>query len=257
MNAVEQWNAFVTIVVKEVRRFMRIWTQTLLPPCITMVLYFVVFGELIGRRIGQMEGFDYAQFVAPGLIMMSVITNAYSNVVSSFFGNKFSNCIEELLVSPTPNYIILAGYVMGGVARGLAVGLIVSLVSMFFIEIHVHNLPLVILTVLLTAVMFALAGLVNGVFAKTFDDVNIIPTFVLTPLTYLGGIFYSISLLPDVWQLLSKLNPVLYMVNAFRYGFLGITDIHVGYALTMIVVFILVLASYAMRLLARGKNLRA
>lgn len=257
MNAVEQWHAFLTIVTKEVRRFMRIWTQTLLPPVITMVLYFVIFGELIGRRIGTMGGFDYVQFVAPGLIMMSVITNSYSNVVSSFFGNKFSKCIEELLVSPTPTYVILAGYVIGGVARGLIVGFVVSLVSLFFVELHIHNLFLVILTVFLTSVMFALAGLVNGVFAKNFDDVNIVPTFILTPLTYLGGIFYSISMLPDFWQGVSHLNPVLYMVNAFRYGFLGVSDVPVGYALGMILFFITVFSSYAMHLLNKGKNLRA
>jgi len=257
MSPSEQWNAFATIVTKEVRRFMRIWIQTLLPPAITMVLYFVIFGELIGRRIGRMEGFDYAQFVAPGLIMMSVITNSYSNVVSSFFGNKFSRCIEELLVSPTPKYVILAGYVVGGMARGLAVGIIVTLVSLFFTEIQIHNLPLLILTVLMTSLMFALAGLVNGVFAKNFDDVNFIPTFILTPLTYLGGIFYSISMLPEFWQGVSKINPVLYMVNAFRHGFLGISDVSVGFALLMIFGFTAVLGSIAMYLLAKGKNLRA
>lgn len=257
MSPSEQWNAFATIVIKEIRRFMRIWIQTLLPPAITMVLYFVIFGELIGRRIGQMEGFDYAQFVAPGLIMMSVITNSYSNVVSSFFGNKFSRCIEELLVSPTPNYVILAGYVVGGMARGLAVGVIVTLVSLFFTEIQIHNLPLLILTVLLTSLMFALAGLVNGVFAKNFDDVNFIPTFILTPLTYLGGIFYSISMLPEFWQAVSQVNPILYMVNAFRYGFLGISDVSVGISLLMIIGFTTALGSIAMYLLAKGKNLRA
>ena len=257
MSPSEQWNAFATIVIKEIRRFMRIWIQTLLPPAITMVLYFVIFGELIGRRIGQMDGFDYAQFVAPGLIMMSVITNSYSNVVSSFFGNKFSRCIEELLVSPTPNYVILAGYVVGGMARGLAVGVIVTLVSLFFTEIQIHNLPLLILTVLLTSLMFALAGLVNGVFAKNFDDVNFIPTFILTPLTYLGGIFYSISMLPEFWQGVSKVNPILYMVNAFRYGFLGISDVSVGLSLLMIIGFTTALGSIAMFLLAKGKNLRA
>jgi len=257
MNATEQWNAFLTILTREVRRFMRIWTQTLLPPAITMVLYFVIFGELIGRRIGQMEGFDYVQFVAPGLIMMSVITNSYSNVVSSFFGSKFSNCIEELLVSPTPNYIILAGFVLGGVARGLAVGLVVTLVSLFFTKIEVHNFLFVILTVILTSVMFAMAGLVNGVYAKSFDDVNLIPTFVLTPLTYLGGIFYSISMLPDFWQFASKMNPILYMVNTFRYGFLGISDVSVAFAISMIVGFVIILGCFAMHLLAKGKNLRA
>lgn len=257
MSAYEQWIAFLTIVIKEVRRFTRIWTQTLLPPAITMVLYFVIFGSLIGKRIGTMDGFDYASFVAPGLIMMSVLTNAYANVVSSFFGNKYSRCIEELLVSPTPNYIILFGYVTGGVVRGLLVGIVVSIVSLFFTEIHVHNLAIVILTVFLTAVLFALAGLVNGVFAKNFDDVNIVPTFVLTPLTYLGGIFYSISMLPEFWQGVSKFNPILYMVNAFRYGFLGVSDIHVGWALTMICVFIFVLGWYALYLLEKGKGLRS
>ena len=257
MTWTEQWHAFVTIVVKEIRRFTRIWTQTLLPPAITMVLYFVIFGSLIGSRIGQMEGFDYAQFVAPGLIMMSVITNSYSNVVSSFFGNKFSKCIEELLVSPTPNYVILAGYVIGGVVRGLMVGGIVTLVSLSFTQIEIHNLTLVILTVFLTAVLFAIAGLINGVFARNFDDVSIVPTFILTPLTYLGGVFYSISMLPETWQWVSKANPVLYMVNAFRYGFLGISDISVAYALSMILVFIVALGAFAMHLLATGRRLRA
>ena len=257
MNAAEQWIALVTIVTKEVRRFMRIWTQTLLPPAITMVLYFVIFGSLIGGRIGKMEGFEYASFVAPGLIMMSVLTNAYSNVVSSFFGNKFSKCIEELLVSPTPTYIILAGYVAGGVTRGLLVGGVVTLVSLFFTEIHIHNIAIVIVTVLLTATLFALAGLINGVYARNFDDVNLIPSFVLTPLTYLGGIFYSISLLPEFWQGVSKFNPILYMVNAFRYGFLGISDINVAWALSVIFVFIIILTGIALRLLERGKGLRS
>lgn len=257
MKPRDQWIAFLTIVVKEIRRYTRIWKQTLIPPVVTMVLYFVIFGSLIGRRIGEMEGFDYVTFVAPGLIMMSVLTNSYSNVVSSFFGTKFSRCLEEVLVSPTPNYIILLGYVIGGVTRGLIVGFLVSLVSLFFTEMHIHNLAIVILTVTLTAVLFALAGLVNGVFAKNFDDVNIIPTFVLTPLTYLGGIFYSISLLPEFWQIVSKFNPILYMVNAFRYGFLGISDIHVGFALTMICVFIATLAVYALYLLENAKGLRS
>ena len=217
----------------------------------------MIFGQLIGARIGEMSGFSYMEFVVPGLIMMSVISNSYGNVVSSFFGNKFSRCIEELLVSPTPNYVILAGYVIGGVTRGLLVGSVVTIVSLFFTEIQIHNFPLVILTVLMTSIMFALAGLVNGVFAKNFDDVNIVPTFILTPLTYLGGIFYSISMLPEFWQNLSHINPILYMVNAFRYGFLGISDISVGFALGMISFFILALGTYAMHLLAKGKNLRA
>lgn len=257
MKPYDQWIAFQTIVIKEVRRFTRIWTQTLLPPVITMVLYFVIFGSLIGRRIGQMEGIDYVSFVAPGLIMMSVLTNSYGNVVSSFFGTKFSRCLEELLVSPTPNYVILLGYVIGGVSRGLIVGAFVTLTSLFFTDIQIHNLFIVIVTIFLTSVLFALAGLVNGVFAKNFDDVNIIPTFLLTPLTYLGGIFYSISLLPEFWQVVSKFNPILYMVNAFRYGFLGISDVNVGLALTMICVFIVGFASFALYLLEHAKGLRA
>lgn len=257
MKPSDQWIAFQTIVTKEIRRFTRIWTQTLIPPVMTMVLYFVIFGSLIGRRIGSMEGFDYITFVAPGLIMMSVLTNTYSNVVSSFFGNKYSRCIEETLVSPTPNYIILIGYVVGGVSRGLMVGFLVSVTSLLFTDMPIHSLPVILITVILTAVLFALAGLVNGVFARNFDDVNIVPTFVLTPLTYLGGIFYSISLLPDSWQLVSKFNPILYMVNAFRYGFLGISDIHVGAALSMICLFIIALAIYALYLLENAKGLRS
>ena len=257
MNPHDQWIAFQTIVIKEVRRYTRIWTQTLLPPVITMVLYFVIFGSLIGKRIGQMEGFDYVSFVAPGLIMMSVLTNSYANVVSSFFGTKFSRCLEELLVSPTPNYVILLGYVIGGVSRGLIVGVFVTLVSLFFTNIQVHNLAIVVVTIFLTSVLFALAGLVNGVFAKNFDDVNLIPTFVLTPLTYLGGIFYSISLLPEFWQIVSKFNPILYMVNAFRFGFLGISDVNVGIALGMICVFILGFTGFALYLLEHAKGLRA
>ncbi|MFT6492365.1 MAG: ABC-2 type transport system permease protein, partial [Porticoccus sp.] len=213
MNAGQQWVAFTTILVKEVRRFMRIWQQTLLPPAITIALYFVIFGKLIGPRIGEMSGFTYIEFVVPGLIMMSVITNAYGNVVSSFFGTKFQRSIEELLVSPVPNYIILLGYVIGGVVRGLAVGVIVTLLSLFFTDLQVSHLGVTVAIVFLTAVLFALAGFINAVFANSFDDISIIPTFVLTPLTYLGGVFYSISMLPPFWQAVSLANPVLYMVN--------------------------------------------
>lgn len=257
MNPLQQWIAYQTMVTREVRRFLRIWTQTLLPPAITMILYFVIFGELIGARIGTMDGFNYSDFVAPGLIMMAVITNSYSNVASSFFGHKFQRCIEEILVSPTPNYVILAGFVSGGMARGLAVGGIVTLTSLFFTDFQVQHPLIVVLTVVLTAMLFATAGLVNAVFAKTFDDISIVPTFILTPLTYLGGVFYSISLLPDVWQWISKLNPILYMVNAFRYGFLGVSDINVSGALLMIVVFNALLGGIGLYLLKSGKNLRA
>jgi ABC-2 type transport system permease protein len=257
MSPFEQYTAFMTMATRETRRFLRIWTQTLLPPVITMVLYFVIFGSLIGSRIGQMEGFNYADFVAPGLIMMAVITNSYSNVVSSFFGHKFQRHIEEILVSPTPNYIILAGFVSGGMARGLLVGIFVTITSVFFTDFQIQHPLVVIVTVLLTSALFSVAGLINAVFAKTFDDISIVPTFVLTPLTYLGGVFYSISMLSDFWQMLSKANPILYMVNAFRYGFLGVSDINVGAALVMVFCFTLVLIGIALHLLKTGKNLRA
>lgn len=256
MNSREKWIAFVTILVREIRRFTRIWQQTLLPPAITITLYFVIFGTLIGPRIGSMEGFSYIEFVAPGLIMMAIITNAYGNVVSSFFGAKFGKSIEELLVSPVPNYIILIGFVMGGVARGLAVGLIVTLLSLFFTHLQVQHLLITVSVVFLTAVLFSLAGFINAVYARSFDDISIIPTFVLTPLTYLGGVFYSITMLPGFWQGVSQANPILYMINAFRYGMLGISDIHVGAAFAMIGLFILVLYVYCLHLLKTSKGLR-
>lgn len=256
MNAREQWIALSTIVGKEIHRFMRIWVQTLVPPVITMTLYFVIFGSLIGSRIGSMEGFSYMEFVVPGLIMMSVLTNSYSNVVSSFYSAKFQHSIEELLVSPTPNYIILLGYTIGGVARGLAVGFIVTLVSMFFTKLQVHNLGVMVAIVLMTSVLFSLMGFLNAVYANSFDDISIVPTFVLTPLTYLGGVFYSISLLPEFWQGVSQLNPVLYVVNAFRYGILGVSDISIGFAFAGVGAFIVVLYCYCLHLLKTGKRLR-
>lgn len=257
MTLAEQWIALSTIIRKEISRFMRIWVQTLLPPVITMGLYFVIFGTLIGSRIGEMGGFTYMEFVVPGLIMMSVISNSYGNVVSSFFSVKFQRSIEELLVSPTPNYIILLGYVCGGVCRGLLVGLIVTAVSLFFTDLSIYNLPVTIGIVLMTSVVFSLAGFLNAVFARNFDDISIIPTFVLTPLTYLGGVFYSMSLLPDFWQLVSQLNPILYMVNAFRYGILGASDINVSYAFLGVAVFIVGLSMICLHLLARGTRMRS
>lgn len=257
MNAQQQWVAFCTIVVKEIRRFMRIWQQTLLPPAITIALYFVIFGRLIGPRIGEMSGFSYIEFVVPGLIMMSVITNSYANVVSSFFGTKFQRSIEELLVSPVPNYVILVGYIIGGVARGLAVGVIVTLLSLFFTQLQVSHMGVTVAIVFLTAVLFSLAGFINAVYANSFDDISIIPTFVLTPLTYLGGVFYSISMLPAFWQGVSQANPVLYMVNAFRYGLLGVSDIDVVWAFVMVIAFCVVLFVYSLYLLERGKKLRS
>ena len=256
MNRHELFMAFLTILVKEVRRFVRIWPQTLVPPAITVSLYYVIFGSLIGSRIGPMGGFDYMQFVVPGLIMMAVITNSYANVVSSFFGAKFQHSIEELLVSPTPNWVILLGYTIGGVARGLCVGLIVTVLSLAFTHLHVEHVALTMLVVFLTAVVFSMAGLINAVFANSFDDISIVPTFILTPLTYLGGVFYSIDLLPPFWRALSQANPILHMVNAFRYGVLGVSDVHVGTALGMICLFIAEGWFYFLRLLNSGKRLR-
>lgn len=256
MSFNEKWIAFLTIVRKEVRRFMRIWMQTLLPPAITMTLYFVIFGTLIGSRIGDMGGFSYIQFVVPGLVMMSVVTNSYANVVSSFYGAKFQRFIEEILVSPMSNSIVLWGYIVGGVARGLLVGLIVTLLSLFFTELHIHNLWVMIAIVTLTSVFFSMAGFINAVFANSFDDVSIVPVFVLTPLTYLGGVFYSMDMLSPFWQGVSQLNPMLYIVNAFRYGILGVSDVNVGWAFAMILCFTAAAYAYCMYLLANSKRLR-
>lgn len=256
MNSYETWIAFHTIVVKEVRRYMRIWTQTLLPPAITMTLYFVIFGTLIGSRIGEMGGFSYMQFVVPGLIMMAVVTNSYSNVVSSFFGAKFSHSVEELLVSPVPNWVILAGYVCGGVSRGLMVAVIVTCLSLFFAELNVHNLWLTVAIVLMTSILFALFGFINAVFANNFDDISIVPTFVLTPLIYLGGVFYSMDLLPEFWANVSRINPLVYVVNGFRYGILGVSDVDVTFSFSMILLFTIVAFAYCMHLLNTGTRLR-
>lgn len=248
--------AFETILIKEVRRFMRIWLQTLVPPAITIGLYFLIFGNLIGRRIGDMGGYNYIDFIVPGLIMMAVIQNAYANVSSSFFSNKFQRCIEEILVSPVPNYVILLGFVAGGVVRGFAVGLIVTVMSMFFTSLHIEHVFLTLFVVLLTSVVFSLAGFINALYANTFDDISIIPTFVLTPLIYLGGVFYSIELLPEFGQWVSALNPVLYMVNTFRYGILGSSDVNIYWALSLLIAFSAGLFAVALYLLRRGTGLR-
>lgn len=250
------WVAFTTILVKEVLRFSRIWVQTVLPSAITTALYFVIFGHLIGERIGPMDGFDYMDFIVPGLVLMAVITNAYSNVVSSFYSSKFSRYVEEFLVAPVPNWVILAGFVAGGVARGLVVGVVVTLVAMFFTDIEVHNYWVTALVFALTAVVFALGGFINAVYANSFDDISIVPTFVLTPLTYLGGVFYSIELLPAFWQNLSLANPVLYMINAFRYGLLGVSDIPLSVAFAIILGFIALLTFYSLRLLRHGVGIK-
>ncbi len=256
MFANHKYIAFETIVIKEVRRFARIWLQTLVPPAITIGLYFVIFGNLVGRRIGEMGGFQYMEFIVPGLIMMSVIQNSYSNVVSSFFSHKFQHSIEELLVSPVPNYIILSGFIVGGMARGLAVGTIVTIMSLFFADLSIQNLSITIAVVLLTSIVFALAGFINALFANSFDDISIIPTFVLTPLIYLGGVFYSVELLPPFWKFISALNPIFYMVNTFRYGILGSSDVDITWAFFILGVFIVILYSACIILLRKGTGLR-
>ena len=246
-----------TLTEREVRRYLRIWVQTLVPPAVTMSLYFVIFGSLIGPRIGSMNGFDYIQFMIPGLIMMSVITNSYANVVSSFFGVKFQRSIEELLVSPMPAFIILLGFIIGGVSRGILVGIVVYLVSLFFYpDFTIHNLPLTLAVLVLTAILFSLMGFINAIFADTFDDISVVPTFVLTPLIYLGGVFYSISILPEIWQKISLINPMLYVVNTFREGMLGISDIDVTSALLMQLFFIIILTVSCLYLLKTGKGTR-
>ena len=250
------WTGYKTIVRKEVTRILRIWGQTIVPPAITMTLYFIIFGELIGRRIGDMAGFSYMQYIVPGLVIMSVITNSYGNMVSSFFGAKFGKHIEELLISPLPNWVILAGYVTGALTRGLMVGAVVMAVSLFFTRIDVQY-PLIMLSVLvLTAVVFALAGMVNAIFAQKFDDIAIIPTFVLAPLTYLGGVFYTISLLPEFWQNVSVFNPILYMVNGFRYGMLGVSDVGLVQTYVVIGIAAVLLFAVCLTLLNRGTGLR-
>ncbi|MCU7993655.1 ABC transporter permease [Shewanella glacialipiscicola] len=248
--------AFKSILSKEINRFTRIWLQTLVPPAITMTLYFLIFGNLVGSRIGEMGGVTYMEFIAPGLIMMSVITNSYSNVASSFYSAKFQRNLEELLVAPVPHYVLIAGYVGGGVARGLCVGLIVTLVAMFFVDISLHHVGLVVMTVFLTSVLFSLGGLINAIYAKSFDDISIIPTFVLTPLTYLGGVFYSLSLLPPFWQGVSALNPIVYMINVFRYGFLGFADISVPLSIGIMIGFCIALWTLAYYLVSRGIGLK-
>lgn len=249
--------ALYTIARREVNRILRIWGQTLVPPAITMTLYFLIFGNLIGSRIGQMGGFSYMDFIVPGLVMMSIIQNSYGNISSSFFGAKFGRHIEELLVAPLPNWVILTGYVAGAVLRGLMVGVIVLAIAMCFTKVRIPH-PLVTLsTVLLGATIFSLAGFVNAVYAKKFDDIAIVPTFILTPLTYLGGVFYSVSLLPDFWEKASHLNPILYMVNAFRYGLLGSSDVPLALSYAVMLGFVVALTWLALHLLRKGVGLRS
>ena len=249
--------SFNTIVRREVNRFLRIWMQTLVPPVITITLYFVIFGEIMGERIGLMQGFPYIQFVVPGLILMSIITNSYGNVVSSFFGNKFQRFLEELLISPTPNYVILSGFVLGGVIRGFLVAILVIAVSLYFTSLHIAHLGMALFTLLATAIVFSLLGLLNAIYARNFDEISIIPTFVLTPLIYLGGVFFSINSLPSFWPIVALFNPVFYMVDLFRYCFLGRSDIAPWYGISLLIVLIVLLTILALYLLKNSKKMRS
>ena len=251
-----RWIGFKTIVIREYGRIIRIWAQTIVPSAVTATLYFVIFGSLIGRRVGAMGGFDYMQYIAPGLIMMAVITNSYANVVSSFFGAKFGKHLEEMLVSPLPSWVIVSGYVAGGVVRGLLVGSGVTIVSLLFTHLHVQHVLVIVAAVLLTSITFSLGGFLNALYAKNFDQVNWIPTFVLTPLTYFGGVFYSVTLLPPWARTLSYANPILHMVNAFRFGFLGVSDVDIRVAFSLMVGAALVLFAAAVALMNRGSGIR-
>ena len=256
MTLSKQLIALRTIVIKEIRRFARIWIQTILPSAITVTLYFLIMGEFIGSQIDDISGYSYSEFIAPGLIMMGIITNSYANTVSSFYSSKFQRHIEEMLVSPMPNYIIILGYMLGGIARGVTVGITVTLVALFFTRLPINSITIVAITSILTAALFSLAGLINGIFAKSFDDISIIPTFVLTPLTYLGGIFFSIGMLPNIWQQISLANPILYMVNTFRLGILGISDVSLAISMAVIVGFLLALFLTSLYLLNKGIGIR-
>jgi ABC-2 type transport system permease protein len=251
-----RWIGFKTIVIREYGRIIRIWGQTIVPSAVTATLYFVIFGSLIGRRVGAMGGYDYMQYIAPGLIMMAVIQNSYANVVSSFFGAKFQKFLEEMLVSPLPSWVIVSGYVAGGVVRGLLVGCGVTIVSLLFTHLQVHHFLVIVAAVLLTSITFSLGGFLNALYAKNFDQVNWIPTFILTPLTYFGGVFYSISLLPNWAQKLSYVNPILHMVNAFRFGFLGTSDIDIRVAFSLMIIAAVALFSTAVLLMNRGSGIR-
>lgn len=251
------FTALKSLAVKETNRYLRIWVQTLVPPVITTSLYFVIFGNLIGGRIGDMAGFSYMEFIVPGLIMMSAITSSYANVSSSFFSQKFQKNIEEILVAPVPTHIIIWCFVIGGVGRSVMVGTLVTIISLFFVPLHVYSWVIVVITLLMTAILFSLAGLLNGIFAQSFDDVSIVPTFVLQPLTYLGGVFYAISMLPPFWQAVSKINPIVYMISGFRYGFLGVMDVSIVVSMSILVLFIVVLYSVCWYLIDRGRGLRS
>lgn len=256
MTAYEKWVALITIIHRELQRLFRIWTQTMLPPAITTTLYFVIFGNIIGSRVGTMDGLPYIDFISPGLIMMSMITASYASTVGSFFGMKFGRNIEELLVSPMPNGLIILGFMLGGIARGLITGFIVTIIAMLFTDLQVYSLFTILAVTLIASSIFSLAGMINAIYARNFDDIAFIPTFVLTPLTYLGGVFYSIKLLPHAWQTVSLFNPIVYIIGTFRYGFLGIQAHFMEMAFCVMLLFVIGLYCICLQLLNRGVGLR-
>ncbi len=250
------WVQYKTIVIKEILRFSRIWVQTIFPPIITTSLYLLIFGGLMGERIGQMQGVSYLQFIIPGIILMTVIQNSYANTVSSFFLAKFNHSIEEMLVSPVPYWVILLGYISGGVARGFFVGIGVFIAVSLFIDFQIYSLPVTLITFLLTAILFSLAGFINAIFAQSFDDISIVPTFILMPMTYLGGMFYSVEILPEFWQSVSQFNPIYYMVDSFRLGFLGTSTTNFFTSILVLIVMIFVLTMLSLYLLKKGVNVK-
>lgn len=256
MNIQQQYISFLTIIRRETIRIVRIWPQTLLPPVITQTLYFLIFGKFIGSHISDIHGVSYIGFIVPGLVMMAVINNSFINVVSSFFGTKFQRNVEELLVSPTPNYVIVLGYMFGGMMRGIMIGLLVFGMSVFFTHPQIHHPEIIFIFIVLTSALFSLGGFLNAILARSFDDISIFPTFVLTPLTYLGGVFYSVNDLPAFWQTVSKFNPVLYMVNGFRYGFYGFSDVNVGFSILILMVLCVMMASVNLHFLNKGTGLK-
>lgn len=257
MNPWQILIAYQTIVIKELVRCFRIWPQTMIPPVITTVLYFLIFGKLVGSQISAVQGFTYMQYIAPGLIMMQVIMNSYVNSSSSFFSMKFHRSIEEILISPTPNVIILLGFITGAVARGCIIGIIVMCIALFFTHLSLHHLALMFFTVLMTAIFFATLGVINGIYARNFDDVSWVPSFVLTPLTYLGGVFFSVTMLSDVWQKVAMLNPILYIIDLFRYSVLGVIDTNISIALMMLMLGSLGVFLFALRLIRQSPRLRS
>jgi len=253
----QQAIAFQTILTKEIARFMRIWSQTILPPVITMTLYFIIFGKLIGSQIGHVQGYSYMQYIVPGLTMMAIVTNSYSNTTSSFFLAKFTKSVEDMLVSPMPNYIIMLGFMLGGTLRGLMVGISVILVSLFFTHLHIAHLGMVIVMALLSSMVFSLGGIINGIFAKNFDDIAFIPTFVITPLTYLGGVFYSIDQLHGFWRTLSIFNPIMEIVDTFKFGILGVSEVNIYFGFSLVFILFIVLIIWCLRLMDKGIGLRS